>query len=69
MNLFTKLTHSLQKQTYWNSLVVQWLKLSTSTAGVTVLIPHQGTKILWLTKKKRERERKKEKKKWEKFKN
>ena len=32
--------------TTWTSLVVQWLRLCSSTAGVMGLIPGRGTKIL-----------------------
>ena len=35
----------LKKMTAWTSLVVQWLRLCTSTAGDLRSIPGQGTKI------------------------
>ena len=36
--------HRSKKETLSTSLVVQWLRLCTSTAGGTGLIPGQGTK-------------------------
>ena len=50
-----------QKEKDRTSLVVQWLRLSASTAGGVGSVPGQGTRILpaaWCSQKKKERERK-----------
>ena len=49
---------SLWKEGFWTSQAVQWVRLSTSTAGGTGLIPGRGTKIpqahvAWPKKKKK----------------
>ena len=48
-------------QKCWTSLVVQWLRLSASTAGGMGLIPGQGTKIpyaTWHNPKKKKKKKK-----------
>ena len=36
----------IKNESQWNSLAIQWLGLSTSTAGATGLIPDRASKIL-----------------------
>ena len=60
-------SHSILKTALWKilgtSLVIQWLRLFTSTAGGAGSIPGQGTKILHAVQHGQEIKRKKKKKK------
>ena len=56
-NIWSTNAFSLKINDQGASLVVQWLRLHTATAGGTGSIPGQGTKILHVTQQKKKKKK------------